>query len=104
MKAYELKQNDVMRMNLFFEVLTVTPVDKELVKVKIAVLKVAIHHPGLQDAGTGDLIICDSNEPNEQKPANLEFTDDGHVLEFICKANREFSVLRQEAYRGNDMS
>jgi hypothetical protein len=72
-------------MHVYGEVLSVGPVaDGKRVKIKLA----------LEDQGrrsnSGVPMI---NEARGKSRIDLEFTDSGHVLEFLCRPGREFRLI-----------
>jgi hypothetical protein len=76
-KARELVVGDVFRMHIYGEVIAISSVaDGKRVKIRI----------GLEDQGHR------TNGGPGFKEANgtLEFTDAGHVLEFLCRPGRKF--------------
>jgi hypothetical protein len=85
-KARDLSMGDVFRLHVFGEVLTAEPVGdgKRCVKIRIAV----------EDQGRR----ANCGAPGEALRAGawkpeLQFLDEGHVLEFICKPGRVFHLV-----------
>jgi hypothetical protein len=76
-KARDLVVGDVFRMHIYGEVIAISRVaDGKRVKIRI----------GLEDQGhrtNRDLGFKEGN-------GTLEFTDAGHILEFLCRPGREF--------------
>jgi hypothetical protein len=81
-KAKDLLRGDVCRMHLFGEIVSATPIPgSKLVKVRMA----------LENQGGRNQ--CGVPAQHRDVPLNpLEFTDDGHTIEFLCKWNRSFHL------------
>jgi hypothetical protein len=79
-KARDLTRGDVLRLHVYGEVLTATPV-ANVKKVKV---KLALENQGRR-RNRGSLTGSDA-------PSRLEFLDTGHVLEFICPPGRIFHL------------
>jgi hypothetical protein len=87
-EARDLTVGDVFRLHVYGEVLSVTTIGNRI-KVKLE----------LENQGRRD--NCGGPTGNEkQKADKLEFTDDGYVLEFICRPSRTFHLI--ERWDGDD--
>src|SRR5215475_9680939 len=85
-KARDLSVGDIFRLHVYGEVLAVTSVaDGKRVKVKIA----------LEDQGRrrNHGTVTPDEERNNPRKNRLEFTDTGHVLEFLCPPGRTFRLI-----------
>lgn len=81
-KARNLSVGNLFRLHVYGEVLTVSSVaGGKRIKVKIA-----LEDQG-QRANRGTL-SC-----NEERKPELEFTDAGHTLEFLCSPGRTFHLI-----------
>jgi hypothetical protein len=79
-RADELDVGDVFRLHIHGQVLAATPVaGGKRVKIKIT----------LEDQGQR----CTSGALGKGAKRELEFTDDGHVLEFLCPPGRTFHLI-----------
>ena len=80
-KARDLSVGEVFRLHVYCEVLSVTPVaNGKRIKIKIQ-----LEDQG-QRANRGTLSAARSRNPG------IEFTDDGHTLEFLCPPGRTFHL------------
>jgi len=71
-KARDLSAGDIFRMHVYGEVLSVASVaDGKRVKIKLAL----------------------ENQAHRKSRIDLEFTDSGHVLEFLCRPGRGFHLI-----------
>jgi hypothetical protein len=79
-KARELKIGDLFRLHVYGQVLTAQPVaDGERIRIKI----------GLEDQGQRRQHGVLSGRRRD----GLEFTDAGHVVEFLCPPGRAFRTI-----------
>jgi hypothetical protein len=78
-RASDLSAGDVFRMHIYGEVIAITPVaGGKRIKIKIELENQGHRSNGVYAFSEGD--------------STLEFTDDGHVLEFLCRPGRKFHV------------
>jgi hypothetical protein len=87
-KAKDLKRGDVFRMHVYGEVMLAEPVaGGKRVKVRIAL------------ENQGGRANCGARNDNPGA-GDVEFTDEGSVLEFLCKPGRTFAII--EGYDDDD--
>jgi hypothetical protein len=80
-KARDLSIGEVFRFHVYCEVLSVTPVaNGKRIKIKIQL------EDQRRRANRGTLSDAESRKPG------IEFTDDGHTLEFLCPPTRTFHL------------
>jgi hypothetical protein len=90
-KARDLLVGDIFRMHVYGEVLAVSHVaEDKRIKVKIE----------LENQGRRDNRQLTFSE----KPSELEFTDAGYVLEFLCRPSRAFHVYSDDDWDDDDAS
>lgn len=78
-RAGELNIGDVFAMHIYAEVIAAMPVaGGKRIKIKIE-----LENQGHRSFGSSGFAAGDSS---------LEFTDAGHVLEFLCRPSRKFHV------------
>ena len=79
-KAHNLVSGDVFRLHVYGQVIAVSPVARgKRIKVKIEL------------ENQGQRVNCGAFG-RKANGAPLEFTDSGHVLEFLCRPGRKFHV------------
>jgi hypothetical protein len=90
-KARDLSVGDIFRMHVYGEVLSVASVaDGKRIKVKLA-----LENQGRRDNSGVPVSIGGRlfSRPRQNPYTDLEFTDNGHVLEFLCRPGRGFRLI-----------
>jgi hypothetical protein len=88
-KARDLVVGDIFRLHIYGEVLAVARVaEDKRIKVKIE----------LENQGRRD----NSGLTFSGKSSELEFTDAGYVLEFLCRPSRTFHVYSDDDWDNDD--
>jgi hypothetical protein len=87
-KAKDLKRGDVIRLHVYGEVIAVAPTTRGR-RTKVTL---ALEHQGTRSMSGGI--------SEHRGGGAAEFTDDGHVLKFLCKPSRVFHVYCD--YRDGD--
>lgn len=88
-KARDLKKGDVFRLHVHGEVVSADLVaDGKLVKVRIALED---RGPRATSGGLGRAAAADAWQPD------LEFVDETHEMELLCKPGRGFHLLEWNA-------
>jgi hypothetical protein len=84
-KARDLSAGDIFRMHVYGEVLSVASVaDGKRVKIKLA-----LENQGRRNNSGVPMF----SEAHRKSRIDLEFTDSGHVLEFLCRPGRGFHLI-----------
>jgi len=84
-KARDLSVGDIFRMHVYGEVLSIASVaDGKRIKIKLA----------LENQGRrNNCGMPTFGETRRKSRIDLEFTDNGHVLEFLCRPGRAFRLI-----------
>jgi hypothetical protein len=89
-KARDLSVGDIFRMHVYGEVLNVASVaDGKRIKVKLALESQGRRNNSGVPVSIGGRLLSAPHEPS----TDLEFTDNGHVLEFLCRPGRKFHLI-----------
>lgn|SRR5262249_14150007 len=90
-KACDLFVGDIFRLHVYGEVLAVASVAGG----KRMKIKIELENQGRRNNSGGVT-------PNEKRRSKLEFTDTGHVLEFLCPPGRVFRLIEWDDDNDDD--